>query len=525
MHKNQLENNIIVRDKTLFEKISKRVFTPVGLLFLVSIICIAFFESYVYQKNDKEILKQLKYNLGTQLLTLAKVFALSIDPLDHAEIFSAGDYKLKEFQKTRDSLRKIQKEIDLKQEIYTLRMDEDDHDKVQFIVMTGEKPYIGRVYSHPKSMNQVFLKGEAIYTDVYLSSSDEHKRWMSAFVPIKEPDTDLFAVLELDFSVEEVFEKHDKEMAYLRVVLIVRSLFFIILFLIIYFLVSRILRKGIDLLVDKPLNVVGKFVHLVGEGNLDEKLNIKSGDEFEVLSNSLNHMVIGLKAKRAMSRFLTDMTLKEVDEISQGKEQSLSGKKQLVTTLFSDIRGFTTISESIEPSLVVDALNYYFENVIPIIENHGGSLDKIIGDAVMAVFVTTHDDDKNILFNGADAAVKASLEMQQKLHDIRKEMIKKGMPEFYVGYGLNTGEAIVGNVGTEKVMSRTVFGDSVNLAARVESLSKEGKGSKILITEYTKKEMSVKIDHSFLMETTVKGKSYPVKIYELDESELEKYKV
>ncbi|MCJ8347440.1 hypothetical protein MJH12_18015, partial [bacterium] len=318
-------------------------------------------------------MSKLKYNLGQSLLNSAKLAALAIEASDHVEVFSSSDHELVEFQRMRATLRKIQKEIGLKEEIYTLRIDEDDHKQAQFVVMTGETPYIGRAYSPPNTMTQVFLKGEATYTDVYESSSDEKKRWMSAFAPIQEPDSDLFAILEIDISVEDVLAKHEMDMAYLRVILTARTLFFLVLFIIIYWLFARILHKGIDVLVDKPLNIVGKFVHVVGEGNLDEKLEIESGDEFEVLGNSLNNMVLGLKAKRAMSRFLTDMTLQEVDEISQGKTQSLSGTKKLVSTLFSDIRGFTTISEHNPPDLVVDALNYYFESVIPIIEKHGGS--------------------------------------------------------------------------------------------------------------------------------------------------------
>ncbi|MCO4782766.1 MAG: adenylate/guanylate cyclase domain-containing protein [Candidatus Cloacimonetes bacterium] len=522
MSSTRLDNSIKVRDKTLFEKISKRVFTPIGLVFLISIVCVGFFESYIYQKNSTETLNKLKFDLGHSLLNTAKLAALSISPTDHVEVFSSSDYELPEFVRMRDSLRNIKKEVDLKEEIYTLRIDEEDHKKANFIVMSGDTPYIGRAYTIPDSMLPVFTKGQAIYTDVYLSSSDEKKRWMSAFAPIEEPDSEFYAVLEIDISVEEVLSTHDKDMATLRLILVLRTLFFLILFGLTYYLFSRILNKGMDLLVDKPLNIIGKFVYRVGEGDLDGKLDINSGDEFEVLGNSMNHMVVGLKAKRAMSRFLTDMTLKEVDEISQGKEHSLSGSKKLVTTLFSDIRGFTTISENYDPSVVVDALNFYFENVLPIIDKYGGSLDKIIGDAVMAVFITTYDEGGEIVLNGADSAVKASLEMQKKLDQIRSEMVSKNMPEFFVGYGLNTGEAIVGNVGTQQVMSRTVFGDSVNLAARVESLSKEGKSSKILITEYTQQAMTINIENSFLMETIVKGKSYPVKIYELDAAELDK---
>ncbi len=127
--------------------------------------------------------------------------------------------------------------------------------------------------------------------------------------------------------------------------------------------------------------------------------------------------------------------------------------------------------------------------------------------------------------NSASNAVQAAIQMQQALKKMRPEMLARGWPEFFSGTGINTGDSVIGNVGAKNQLSRTVLGDSVNLAARVESLSKEGHESHILFTEFTLANLTENnqspFQYKFLMETKVKGKSSPVKIYEIDQSHLE----
>ena len=116
--------------------------------------------------------------------------------------------------------------------------------------------------------------------------------------------------------------------------------------------------------------------------------------------------------------------------------------------------------------------------------------------------------------------VSAAISMQRRLKGIREEMLAAKMPEFYAGFGISTGLTVVGNVGNKKQLSRTVLGDAVNLAARVESLSKEGKQSGILFTDSTKNYLSEEFEYQFLLETTVKGKTVPANVYEICKSEL-----
>lgn len=265
----------------------------------------------------------------------------------------------------------------------------------------------------------------------------------------------------------------------------------------------------------RPLRILATGFESVGAGQLNTRVKIESRDEIEVLSLTFNEMVDGLRQKETMSHFLTGMELKEVEAVSDGsKKLSTLGEKRIVTILFSDIRSFTTICEATDPALIIDSLNYYFDQMIPWISIYGGSLDKLIGDCIMAVF--EHDNESN----GADNALNACISMQNRLKSIREEMRAAGMPEFHAGFGINTGLAVVGNVGNKKQLSRTVLGDPVNLAARVESLSKEGKSSCILFTESTLSHLSEEFNYEFLLETTVKGKSVPVNVYEIKSEEL-----
>ena len=281
-----------------------------------------------------------------------------------------------------------------------------------------------------------------------------------------------------------------------------------ILFIVVL-VIATILSIGFSNRITKPLHILSDAFEKVGKGDLTVDVKITSGDEIEEVSNTFNHMVQDLRQKQTMSKFLTGMVMDEVNAISSGKELKYTGEKKTVTIVFSDIRSFTSMCETTEPDVIINTLNYYFQHLLPIIEEHGGSLDKLIGDAIMAVFVHTDD------YNGANGAVRAAVQMQKKLIEIRPKMKELGYPELHAGFGINTGPTIVGNVGAHNTLSRTVLGDSVNLSARIEALSKEGKESKILFSEFTREHLTEQHSHEFLMENVVKGKTVPVKIYEI----------
>ena len=194
--------------------------------------------------------------------------------------------------------------------------------------------------------------------------------------------------------------------------------------------------------------------------------------------------------------------------VSDDITSTLEGHSREVTIFFSDIRSFTSISEKLGAKDTGILLNTYFDAMIPIIFDNSGTLDKLIGDAVMAFFgAPVHFEDH------PDKAADASLAMLDILDELRKRKLK-GMENVNIGIGLNTGEVTIGNLGSEKFMDYTVIGDSVNLASRLEGLNKVY-GTRILISEFTAGLLNDRFVCRELDRVVVKGKDEAVAIYEL----------
>jgi adenylate cyclase len=198
-----------------------------------------------------------------------------------------------------------------------------------------------------------------------------------------------------------------------------------------------------------------------------------------------------------------------VDEMVTNNSEvfSLGGQKKRVTILFCDIRGFTTLTEKEPVETIVGLLNEYFSAMSDVIFANHGTLDKFIGDAIMAIYGAPLE-----LKDNAYACVKTALEMRQKLTLLNEKWKSEKKPQIQVGYGINTGDAIVGNIGSERRMEYTAIGDMVNVAARVEG---ETEGSQIFITEDTFQELGSRVKVNKLKPVQLKGKSAKIQIYEV----------
>lgn len=189
----------------------------------------------------------------------------------------------------------------------------------------------------------------------------------------------------------------------------------------------------------------------------------------------------------------------------------LGGQKREMTVLFSDIRGFTSASERATPEAVVAQLNEYFGAMVDVLFRHEGTLDKFVGDMVMGLFGAPLDDPRH-----ADHAVEAALDMIRTLDRLNVQWRAEGRPVLNIGIGINSGEMIAGNIGSEAIMSYTVIGDAVNLGSRLESLNKDY-GTRILISESTRARLTIPVTTRPLGAVTVKGRSQPVEIFEVRE--------
>ena len=188
----------------------------------------------------------------------------------------------------------------------------------------------------------------------------------------------------------------------------------------------------------------------------------------------------------------------------------LGGHRREMTVLFSDIRGFTTLTERGQPDEVVGMLNEYFSSMVDLVFQHKGTLDKFVGDMVMALYGAPLDDPDH-----ADHAVQSALTMIAELSRLNAQWKAQGrFSELDIGIGINTGPMIAGNIGSEAIMSYTVIGDAVNLGSRLESLNKQY-GTRIIISDATRARLKGQYHFRPLGDVVVKGKTQPVAIFEV----------
>jgi adenylate cyclase len=237
---------------------------------------------------------------------------------------------------------------------------------------------------------------------------------------------------------------------------------------------------------------------------------VPTGDELEDLATGFNTMVDGLKERdKLRSTFGKYMTQTVMEHLMSGKVQ-LGGETLTVTVLFSDIRSFTTISEEMhDPQALVALLNEYFTEMVGIVIQEDGVVDKYIGDAIMAVFgapVGKHDD--------AERAVRAAVRMRVALAHLNERLEKRGVKPLRTGIGVHTGEVVAGNIGSEARMEYTVIGDAVNLASRLESATKE-LGVDVLMSASTWELVKDMCVAEPVREIHVKGRVEPVMTYAL----------
>lgn len=217
------------------------------------------------------------------------------------------------------------------------------------------------------------------------------------------------------------------------------------------------------------------------------------------------------RARDIRKMFSSYVSKRIVDELIKDPDKArLGGERKEITVLFSDIRGFTSFSEKHQPEEVVSILNEYLDAMTDIIFDYDGTLDKFIGDAIMAFWGAPVDQPDH-----AERAVRCALAMGRKLKELQDKWAAEGKPVLDSGIGINTGEMVVGNMGAEgRKMDYTVIGDHVNLGARVESLTRQY-NSHIIITEFTYAKVAHIVETNKLGTVTVKGKERPVVIYEL----------
>ena len=266
---------------------------------------------------------------------------------------------------------------------------------------------------------------------------------------------------------------------------------------------------GLATLLSRPIFRLMEGTRAIAAGNFHVVLKVPSRDEIGMLTESFNQMARSLREKEMIKRAFTRYVAREVvEEILKDPESMvLRGERREVTVLFCDVRGFTPLSERLSPEEVVLLLNDFYTLMIETTFKHDGTLDKFMGDAVMSIFGApiAHPDH-------SARAVLTALAMQEGIAGLNEKRAREGKEGVAIGIGVSAGEAVAGTVGTEERMEYTVIGDSVNLAARLESNAKPGQ---ILISQATWDRVRGVVEVRPLGPIKVKGKEEQVEVYEV----------
>lgn len=246
----------------------------------------------------------------------------------------------------------------------------------------------------------------------------------------------------------------------------------------------------------KPISALQKGVKNIAQGDLGFKLEIKNHDELGYLGSQFNEMVLSLREKLEIEKFVSGSTRSAI-EGQVRKNQNLRIHKEELTFLFSDIRGFTAMSETMEPETVISLLNNYFETLSGLILDNGGDIDKYVGDEIFAFFQGPGKESR---------AVKAAIAMQRAVNEINETAANP----IAIGIGINTGEAVLGSMGSSARKDYTAIGDAVNIGARLCSAAEKGE---IVLSESTQTKVAADFDTKLKGHAKLKGKSQPMPIY------------
>ena len=262
--------------------------------------------------------------------------------------------------------------------------------------------------------------------------------------------------------------------------------------------------------ISKPVKQLAAAAGRIGNGEYEVQLERKRKDELKILTDSFVKMGRGLAERERLKDAFGRFTNKEIAEKAMRNELSLGGENKNVTVFFSDIRSFTAMSEKLTPEQVVEFLNEYMTRMVKCVDATGGVVDKFIGDAIMAVWgaPVSAGSPKEDALNG----IKASLLMRKELYDLNKEREAKGLIPVHIGCGLNSGDVIAGQIGSEKRMEYTVIGDTVNTASRTEALNKPFH-TDVLITENTWQLVKDEILVEEMPGVKVKGKTDKLRMF------------
>jgi adenylate cyclase len=358
--------------------------------------------------------------------------------------------------------------------------------------------YDGRVFAHSDiSKKGAILAGpadkEALRADalVFQETNFNGDSILDASIPIVLNTKNLkLGVARIGLSERALNESINKQ----KIIYLWVALGFVVGGLLGSFALARALTRGLNSLADG--------MQVVARGDLRKLVAVRSNDEIGKLTNVFNQMILSLREKLLMEKYLSQSTVLSIQEHRDVTKLRLGGERKYVTALFSDARGFTSLSEKMSPEDVVGLMNIYLNLQTTVIHHWGGIVDKFVGDEVMAIF-----EGRGMEIN----AVRAAVEIQRYCRALNAARAAAGEKQVNIGIGLNSGDVVMGNMGSEDHMDYTVIGDNINVAARLCGIAQPGQ---ILVSKIVADEIGDRAMWKELAPVTVKGRDHPIGIAE-----------
>ena len=457
-------------------------------------------------QNVVGVHRHLEEVVSVNLLNLTREGVLGIDPAVHAEAQRTPGQVSEASQRIRAALVAIRRAGVLTTAVYTLADYDPTTRQARVIVVSDDDVYLqpGRVIAISPEAAEIlgwtFEDGFARTTPMYEkwnARRQQSERWLTAFAPINDSTGNTQAVMAVEHQ-EALFAYWFEA---LSMVLVVAC--------IVGGLVATMVGVGFAWHVTRPVRVLTGGVRLVANGDLSPVLPVRSHDELGQLTQAFNEMVEGLRQRDFIRTTFGRYVSPEVVQTLLASPEGLrfGGAKRTITVLMSELRGYTQFAEQGDPELVMACLNDYLARMTDIIIAYGGTINEFIGDAIFAVYGAPA-----MYSDHAERAAASALAMQQAMAAMNQVNTESNRPRFEMGIGLNTGEAVVGNIGSEQRAKYAVVGAAVNLAARIEGCTV---GGQIFLSPSTYAAIQAVADVAPPVLVELKGIAEPMPMYEL----------
>ncbi len=442
--------------------------------------------------------------MQSQVLSIAATAASRIEGDQLKNIRTPEDEGSLDYQLLRDELRAV-RDANRRDDVsvrfvYTMRpSDADDGGWIYLVDAEEDGPDRSAVGDPVEFESRTPLTLDRAYADDGFSH-DPFGVWLTGNAPVRDSAGNTVALLSVDVAAHDVIAEMNR--------LLGLGLSAVGISIAAALILAVVLARK----VTAPLERIREGLTRIAAGDLDARVEIVGRDEFGTVAGAVNEMAVALRErdmlKRAVARYVSRDVAEQI--LAENGQMLLQGRRREITVLIADIRNFTAMSSLLAPEAVVGFLNAFFAQMIDIIFGHRGTLDKFLGDGFLAIFGAPLDDAEH-----PRQAVLASLAMLAAMEKMRAEMLADHGVDLRIGIALHTGEAVVGDIGSEARTEYTAIGDAVNITSRIESLNKQY-DTQLLVSDSVVAGAGDGFAFREIAETSLRGVKNPLKIYTLD---------